>query len=155
MCRHDQHAVFKWSGTLAIFICGSVPGCGDLCLRSESFVADAPVDYETALTELYAEVGAFADTGLEPENIVVGLCGDNGPRFVLRFPNPWTPQYDYYDLVTGAFIGRTIYQWEVHFPWPCAGGGFWPRYILCSERTITEVISGTRYEVGDGGRLYP
>ena len=142
--------LFHTSLLLALSVVGiALPGCFDLCLLPESSLTDLPENLETEIERLRT-LEVEDNDGLFSEDIVVGICGSDGPRFTVRFIGPFAWQYDYFDASTGAFKARTVGQADVPPFLPCVvSGTYWPRLISCPDPVVTEVIGGTRWQVGD------
>lgn len=77
--------------------------------------------------------------------VVVGECAD-GKKFLFN-GGGFTALVQYYSAEDDTFVGLET-QTDVVMP-PCNGKGFWPEPVACEEPTVTEVVCGTLYDVGE------
>lgn len=136
----------KGAAHLAWILAIACSGCFDRCLvvPNDSVIVDLPTRRAELL--MLTPDDLF---GIDHLELVEGECGPDGPVFLFHFSAPFTWEYDFFNRESGAFVARTIGQSDT-FPLPCFGGSFWPRQVACEAATVTDVLSGNSYHVGDG-----
>jgi len=149
MSRACARRLSRWAAKQTAWIlaipCG---GCFDRCLSPPSSGAEI-IDLETRRAELLTLTPDDL-FGIDSVELVEGECGPDGPVFLFHFSGPFTWEYDFFDRESGAFVARSIGQDDTPPYLPCFGGSFWPWRIACEAATVTDVLAGDRYHVGDG-----
>jgi hypothetical protein len=124
-------------------------GCDDKC-RSQCELAaggceEKPLasfgDLESARVELQGRCADDARWAFE------ATCKEG--TIVLRSGTGYTSEGRFYDPGSGAFKGLTTttdVQDET-----CEGKSYWPETVPCSAPTVTRVICGDAFKVGDSG----
>jgi hypothetical protein len=108
---------------------------------------EVTTDFTTGHAYAQAEAtGPDCDSpGSDLHTICTGECA-SGNLFIYRGYS-LHGTIDFYDPVSEQFLGRTL-QGDFVIP-PCCAIWYWPRRVECVEPVVTEVLCGTRIEVGD------
>jgi len=127
-------------------------GCGLPCPAPWLLDDGAPTDYETQVDSIVQLVESEDPNGWTLE-AAAGVCGDDGPRFIVSFTGPFSWRYDYFDRDTGEFLGRYESGSEILGFMPCHAQ-YWPTPIFCPDAVITETF-GEVFNVGDDASVLP
>lgn len=108
--------------------------------------------YDDAAAELLREYQAAQPDDFAGD-VVGGLCGEEGPRFLFRFTSGHSWQYDYFDAETNEYIGSRIDGsgfGGVLLAGACPGGQYVSQPVQCFNPIVTELVTdNNRYTIGD------